>query len=186
MASITTINATDSLASSRIVLNANFASLNTDVTDVISLLDVDNETLTITGAAQAGTLSIVGGGSNRFVVNASDVVSSLPHTMEDELVLEAGMRNSVISGATDMPTAYVATTYILDSTAPNLAGTNTVANGAAGQEVTFIADGGAITLDAANIAGATAVEINDNGTLTMRFHNNFWYIISHVNCTVSF
>lgn len=188
MASITTLLATDSLASSRLVLNDNFNALNDELTDVTSLLDPDNETITLTGAGQLGTLSIVGGGSNRFVVNASDIVSSLPHTMEDELILEEALRHSVIAGATSMPAAnsYTATTYTLDSTAPALGGSNVVEAGDAGQEITLIADGGAVTIDPANIAGATTVVINDNGTLTLRFHNTMWYIISDVNCTLTF
>ena len=186
MASITTLLATDSLASSRIVLNDNFSALNSELTDVTSLLDPNNETITLTGAGQFGTLSVVSGGSNRFVVNASDIVSSLPHTMEAELILEEALRHSIISGATSMPAAnaYVATTYVLDATA--LTGTNVVAAGDAGQEITLIADGGSVTIDPANVAGATALEINDNGTLTLRFHNSLWYIISEVNCTVTF
>ena len=184
MASITTLLATDSLASSRLVLNDNFSALNDELTDVTSLLDPTNETVTLSGAGQFGTMSVVGGGSNRFVVNASDIVSSLPHTMEDELILEEALRHSVLSGVISMPTTYAATTYVLDAAA--LAGTNVVAAGDTGQEVTFIADGGMVTLDPANIAGATAVAINDNGTLTLRFHNTMWYIISEVNCTVTF
>ena len=186
MASITTLLATDSLASSRIVLNDNFSALNDELTDVTSLLDTTAETITLSGAGQFSVLNVVSGGSNRFVVNGSDIVSSLPHTMEDELILEEALRHSVIAGATSMPAAnsYAATTYVLDATA--LAGTNVVNAGDAGQEITLIADGGAVTIDPANIAGATAVEINDNGTLTLRFHNNLWYIISDVNCTLTF
>lgn len=186
MASITTLLATDSLASSRIVLNDNFAALNDELTDVTSLLDPTAETITLSGAGQFSVLNVVSGGSNRFVVNASDIVSSLPHTMEDELILEEALRHSVIAGATSMPAAnsYAATTYVLDAAA--LAGTNVVNAGDAGQEITLIADGGAVTIDPANIAGATTVQINDNGTLTLRFHNNLWYIVSDVNCTLTF
>jgi len=184
MASITTILATDSLASSRIVLNDNFSALNDELTDVTSLLDPSNETITLSGAGQFSTLNVVSGGANRFVVNASDIVSSLPHTMEDELILENALRHSIISGATSMPATYEATTYVLDATA--LTGTNIVAAGDEGQEITLIADGGSVTIDPANIAGATAIGINDNGTLTLRFHNTLWYIISDVNCTITF
>jgi hypothetical protein len=79
--------------------------------------------------------------------------------------------------------AYASTTYILDASA--LAGTNTVNVGDSGQEVTFIANGGTVSLDPANIAGANSVAISDNGTLTLRFYNNLWYIISEWNCTIS-
>lgn len=186
MASITTLLATDSLASSRIVLNDNFTALKDELTDVTSLLDPTAETITLSGAGQFSVLNVVSGGSNRFVVNGSDIVSSLPHTMEGELILEEALRHSVIASAISMPTSYAATTYILDANAPALSGTNLVAAGDSGQEITLIANGGAVKIDPANIAGATAVEINDNGTLTLRFHNTLWYIISDVNCTLTF
>jgi hypothetical protein len=185
MASITTLLATDSLASSRIVLNDNFSALNDELTDVVSLLDPVAQTLSLTGNISAAGLTLATGGSNLFTVSASEVVSSVQLTAEDVVVLEHGLRHSVSNAVTQMPAAnaYASTTYILDASA--LAGTNTVNVGDSGQEVTFIANGGTVSLDPANIAGANSVAISDNGTLTLRFYNNLWYIISEWNCTIS-
>jgi hypothetical protein len=185
MASITTLLATDSLASSRIVLNDNFNALNDELTDVTDLLDPTTQSLSIAGGIQANGMTLANGGSNLFVVNNTDVIASVDFTAEGAIILEEGFRHSVIT-ATTLPAAnqYVATTYVLD--AASLAGTNVLAAGDAGQEVTLIADGGSIVIDVTNLAGAAGVTILDNGTLTLRYVGSFWYIISHVNCTVTF
>jgi hypothetical protein len=103
--------------------------------------------------------------------------------MEDSLILEAGLEKSV-AAVSAMPTAgaYAKSAYILDASI--LTGTNVVAAGNAGQEVTFIASAGVITIDPSNIAGVTAVSIADNGTLTLRFYGALWYIISYFNSTI--
>ena len=185
MASITTLLGTDSLASSRIVLNDNFASINDDLIEVRDILDVSSQTLTLTGDVNAKQLNLKNGGVNLFIVNTSDITASLPFTMEDSLILGAGLEKSIAAVAV-MPTAnsYAKSAYVLD--ASSLTGTNVVAAGNAGQEVTFIAQGiGGITIDPSNIAGATAVSIANNGTLTLRFYGAFWYIISYFNSTVT-
>jgi hypothetical protein len=184
MASITTLLGTDSLASSRIVLNDNFASINDALIEVRDLLDVGSQTLTLTGDVNAKQLNLKNGGANLFIVNTSVITASLPFTMEDSLILEAGLEKSV-AAVSAMPTtgAYAKSAYILD--AGILTGTNVVAAGNAGQEVTFIASAGVITIDPSNIAGVTAVSIANNGTLTLRFYGALWYIISYFNSTVT-
>ena len=187
MASITTLLATDSLASSRIVINDNFNALNDELTDVTNLLDPTAQTLSINGGIQANGITLANGGSNLFVVNSTDIIASVAFTAEKEVILEEGFRHSIVS-ATTMPaeTSYVATTYMLDATA--LGGNNIVNAGEDGQEVTFIADGGSITIDTANIAAATAASIGQDGTLTLRYvgSKSLWYIVSSANCTITF
>lgn len=186
MASITTILSTDSLASSRIVLNGNFSVLNGELNDVVSLLNPDLETLSLTGNISASGITLATGGTTLFSVSSSEVITTVPLKSQAALILENGLRKSVISGATQMPPAngYVATTYILDATASGFSGTVAVNAGDSGQDVTFISSGGTVTLDPANIAAATAVSIQDNGALTLRFYNNTWYVISEFNCTI--
>ena len=176
MASITTILGTDSLASSRIVLNDNFAAINDQVEDLATLLNDSTQTLTLTGNVNAAGLSLASGGSNLLVVNSSDVTASVPVTLEDSLVLEGGLRHSV-DAVSVMPAAnaYTKSTYVLDGSV--LTGANVVADGDNGQTVTFIADG-AITLDTTNIAGATSLAIADNGSVTLRYYDNSWYVVS--------
>jgi len=185
MASITTILGTDSLASSRIVINDNFASVNDEVEDIAGLLDVSNQTLTITGNINAAGATLASGGSNLLVVNTSNIIASLPVILEDSVEVGGGLTHA-ISAVSAMPAAnsYTKSTYVLDGAV--LTGVNTIADGDAGQTVTFIADGD-VTLDQNDIAGATTnVTVLNNGSITLRFYNNDWYVISYANATVNF
>ena len=187
MASITTLLATDSLASSRIVLNDNFNALNDELTDVTNLLDPAAQTLSLSGGIQANGMTLANGGSNLFVVNSTDIIASVAFTAEKEVILEEGFRHSIVS-ATSMPAAqqYVATTYVLGG---GLIGqTSTVNPGLDGQEVTLIADGGQIGSDPGNIAGIVSATIETDGALTLRYvgSKSLWYIVSAVNCTINF
>lgn len=181
MASITTLLATDSLASSRIVLNDNFAALNDELSDIAGLLDVSAQTLTLTGSISGGSLAL----ANVLTANSAGINAAVPFTAEAAVILEEGFRHSIVSPATAMPTTYTATTYVLDGT--QLSNVQ-IQPGNAGQEVTFIAEGADILVNMANssIAGATGITILQNGTLTLRYVGSFWYIISDVNCTITF
>lgn len=187
MASITTLLATDSLASSRIVINDNFNALNDELTDVTNLLDPAAQTLSINGGIQANGITLATGGSNLFVVNSTDVIASVAFTAEKEVILEEGFRHSIVS-ATTMPNtgSYIATTYLLGG---SLVGATNIANaGNDGQEITFIADGGQVGIDTANVAKATSITIESDGALTLRYvgSKSLWYIVSAVECTILF
>jgi hypothetical protein len=187
MASLTKILGTDSLSSSRIVINDNFESINDQVSNIADLLDTDSQSLTLTGNIGASGLSLTNNGTSSFIVNSSDITASLPVTLNGSLILAGGMRDS-IAEVSVMPSeqTYLKTTYILN--ADDLSGVNIISNGSAGQTVTFIASGASgATIDATNIAGvATNFVIYDNGTLTVRYANGYWYVISHANTTLTF
>lgn len=179
MAIITEIKGTDSLSSSRIVLNDNFALINDEVISIGNLLDVSTQTLTLTGGVAASQLSI----TNVLVADQTAITMSKPVTMNEELNLENGLVHSTI-GASVMPSTYTKSTYVLDGSV--LTGVNVVAAGSEGQSVTFIADGD-VQIDATNVAGvSTNFTITDNGTLTLRQVNSLWYVISHANTTLTF
>ena len=184
MASITTILGTDSLASSRVVLNDNFSSLNDEIVEIGTLLNVATQTLTLSGDINAKQLNLKNGGVNLFTVNTSDVISHLPLTVESSITLEAGLKKSVSGAVGQMPNAnaYVKTTYLL--LASSLTGPNTVTAGDEGQEVTFIASGGDVVIGNTTITGTSFnLTIAQNGTLTLRYSNGTWYIISYFNVT---
>jgi len=185
MASITTIIGTDSLASSRIVLNDNFASINDEVGGITNLLDVNLQNLTLTGGVSASTLTLTG----KLVVNASDITASLPLTVEDSLILTGGLQHSIAQSAV-MPAAnsYGKSTYLLNGA--TLTGTNVLTDGNNGQTVTFIAENASITIDTslglvAGVSTASNIVIAQNGTLTLRFYGTAWYVISYFNATVT-
>lgn len=189
MATITQILGTDSLSSSRIVLNDNFTAINDQVEDIAGLLDVDTQTITLTGGINASSISLAAGGANRFIVNASVITLGLATTVNDVLILNGGLRHSANQGTlTAMPSAqsYSLTTYLIDGTATAIAaGANVVEAANEGQEITLIASSAAIAIDAGNITGATGLTINQNGTLTLRWHDGVWYIISSFNCAIT-
>lgn len=182
MATITQILGTDSLSSSRIVLNDNFAAINDQVEDIAGLLDVNTQTLTLTGNLNADGIQLTSG---KFTVNSSTITLGLETTVGNTLILNGGLRHSVTpSIVTAMPTnGYSFTTYRLDAEDIE------IANGdAIGQEITLFAEvGGTNILNASNnIAGVTSVSVAENGTLTLRYiSEGLWCIISSFNCTIA-
>lgn len=188
MASITTILGTDSVSSSRIVINNNFAALNQDLLDLGALLVTTNQTLTLTGLITGGTLDIINSSQfHTFKVNESTAEVNVPATFTQDVILEKALIHSVYYNATTLPiaNAYNHTTYVLDATV--LTGTNILAAADNGQEITIIANGGTIDISNANIAGVTAnVTIGDTGSLTLRYIDDLslFFIISSVHSTI--
>jgi hypothetical protein len=185
MASITTIYGTDSLSTSRIVINDNFSALDSGLDGITALLDTTAQSLTLTGAITGGSLTLTANSTNRFVVSSTQIVNSLPATFEGQLIIEDGIRYSTVT-PTSLPAAnsYEHHTYVLDSN--TFSGTNTLAAGDEGQEITLIASGGGITVDPSNVAGASAVSMAANGTLTLRYVGTSWYVIASANSTVTY
>lgn len=187
MASITTILGTDSVSSSRIVLNNNFAALNQELADIAVLLDINAQTLALTGEVKGGTLKVNNGVIDTFKVNTSTAEVNVPITFNQDVTIQKGLMHSVYYNATTLPgaNAYEYTTYILDQGAF----TTPVSLAAAdhGQEITLIADGGSIDIDETNIAGVTSpIEIVDQGSLTLRWIDNVskFFVIASSNCSI--
>tara|TARA_B110000238_G_scaffold6334_1_gene6414 strand:+ start:397 stop:948 length:552 start_codon:yes stop_codon:yes gene_type:complete len=181
MASITQILGTDSLSSSRIVLNDNFQQINDELTSISNLLDVSTQTLTLTGSIGGSSLNING----ILTADSTSVNVLKPITITSVLTLQGGLIYSVATGSVGiMPALYTKSTYVLDGTA--LTTTNVVVLGTEGQHVTFIAAGD-VSIDATNVAGVLAnFTIKDNGTLTLRRVGSSWYVISHANTDLVF
>lgn len=193
MASITTILGTDSVSSSRIVINNNFAALNQELADIATLFDTNAQTLTLTGLITGGTLKVNNGTIDTFKVNNADAVVNVPITFNQDLIIGNALIHSVYStgnGASSLPAAnsYVYSTYVLD--ASMFSATPTVLAAADnGQEITLIANGGSIDIDETNIAGVTSpIEIVDNGSLTLRYIEdlNAFFVIAFSNCSVTY
>lgn len=179
MASITPILGTDSLSSSRIVINNNFESIRTELSDVASLLNTADQTLTLTGAVTASRLTLVSGASNLFTVNGTDIISSLKHTFEAGVVFEGSLVGSVygtdLNPATALPTAgaWSHETYFVET------GSYIMTTGLQGQNVTLVAaTGGDLTINKDEISGQTVdLVITDGTTLSFRFLGTKWYIV---------
>lgn len=179
MASITPILGTDSLSSSRVVINFNFESIRTDLADIAALLNTSNQTLSLTGEITSSGLNIVNGATNLFDVNSTDIVSSVDHTFESAVTFQGAVISSVYGDdanpATVLPTAgnWEHETYFVNN------GTYTMTNGLQGQNVTIVAaTGGDVTLNAAEVSGAAVDVVIPVGTaLTLRFLGTQWYIV---------
>jgi len=189
MANITTILGTDSVSSSRIVINNNFASLNSELLNIAGVLNTTTQALTLTGLITGGTLRIYDGGSNLFKVDSTEIIANLPIKLNQEVTLGKGLIYSIDSNPTTLPIAgaYDDTTYVLNSTTFNT--TILLASADEGQEITLIADGGSISIDNSNIIGVAATVIMSNGgSLTLRYIGGSiagFVIISAFKCTVS-
>lgn len=188
MASITTILGTDSVSSSRIVINNNFNALNTELGTVASLLNTTAQTLTLTGEIKGGTLKVFNGSLNTLEVTASDITARVETTFTDKVLIQKALVLNIAS-VTVFPTTYEASTYILDASVLTAASYILPATDD-GIEVTFVAENaGTITLDQTNIAGVTAlVVINQGGSVTLRYSvtNSEYYVVSAMNATVTY
>jgi hypothetical protein len=102
MATITTILGTDSVSSSRVTLNDNFAAINQELAGIAALLDVLNQTLTLSGLAKFGSLNIANG---KVIANSSSLTSTVPVTINEKLNIGRGVYHSITTGVTTLPTA---------------------------------------------------------------------------------
>jgi hypothetical protein len=186
MASITTILGTDSVSSSRIVINNNFNALNTELAQFAAVLNTTAQTLSLNGEVKGGTLRANNGTIDTFKVTNSEFIANVEGTFNQKVTLNDAIILAIEEGVTTLPNAnsYASATYIL--TASSF--TSPIALNAAedGQEIALIADGGTIEFDTANIAGATTVEVFDGGSITLRYSavNSLFYVISSINSDV--
>jgi len=189
MASITTILGTDSVSSSRIVLNNNFNAINTQLGEFAALLDTTAQTLSLTGEVKGGALRINNTTIDTFVVDATSITASVEATFEAKVTLEKALIQNIAGNNTPVTTLpatgdYNAATYIMDATV--FTATVTLNNAEAGQEITFISEGGTISFDAASFNTATVVSLNNGGTITCKFDGTIFHIISAMNATVTY
>lgn len=189
MANITQILGTDSLSSSRIILNDNFSELNTGLSAIEALLDTSNQNLTLTGKVISGELEVFNG-SIKFAVTPTQIVSNVESKHTADVVLQKGISyetsSSTGSGITTLPTVnqYDESTYFINAASF----TTPISLFAAqeGREVTFIADGGSVTfaVNGANSPivgyGTTDITVLQDRTITLRYYGSSWYVIS--NC----
>lgn len=182
MANITLILGTDSVSSSRVTINDNFANINNDLASIAGVLDTTNETITLAGASAFGSLNIA---SNKFIVNSTAVTSAVPVTVNSTFTANADVAYSVrkIANGSDLPAAnaFLHSTYVIDASTINSVN---LQKGNIGQEITIVSDGGTVNIDTANVSGATSISLLDKGTLTVRFIDTHWNIVSNYLATI--
>jgi hypothetical protein len=184
MATISLIQGTDSLSSSRITLNDNFTAINDEVGTITALFDPT--TANITGMNSIATTELnVGAGASAIFTAALNTLATVTN-VTGILNINAGITyKSVAVGTGGMPVAlaFAHSTYIVDATTATLPITLNQAN--EGQEITILASGGIVTVDVVNIAGVvTSTSIAQNGTLTLRWVNTKWYVVGSFLATI--
>lgn len=195
MASITEILGTDSLSSSRITINENFAALNDDIFNVQNFLDVDTATLQNLTSLTTGELNVSTGGTNIITADSATIEINVDSTFageSTEVVIEGIFRKSSRKGSSATPhdiandgtisTGFSYLTYIINSDLTDFP------TGNPGQEVTFInAFAGALTLNdsSGNTVFSNSTLDAVNSTLTLRWHVDRWYVVAGYNYTVN-
>ena len=185
MANITEILGTDSVSSSRPVINSNFELLNDELATVTSLLD--QTTAVLSGLTNATTQEInVVNGSTLFRVSTSGALVGTPATFSSSMTAAGALVKSGVSGSASAPVAAPTT---IDKSAYFMNGNYDIPAGSDGQEVTLInKSGGAASLTASGVVslGATSISLDgDNSTITLRCFENVWYVINSHNCTIA-
>lgn len=181
MANITNILGTDSVSSSRVIINDNFASINSELANIAALLDTTNETITLSGAAALGSVNVA---NNKVIMNSTAFTTTLPTTINGKFTLGAASVQSIKNVNTgDLPLAgqFAHCIYAIDGTAITNVNLNT---GDAGQEIVLTAEGGDVVVNPANIAGTTGLTIHNHGAITLKFLGTAWYIVGSNNCTI--
>lgn len=178
MANITLILGTDSVSSSRVTINDNFANINDELANIAAVLDTTNETITLAGAAAFASINIAAG---KVIGNNTGLTSIVPLTVNETLNAGADVTYSTrkigpVTGTSDLPAAnsFAHSMYVVDASVISSVNLNI---GDAGQEITVAADGGALSISTANISGATSVSLADKGTITFRFVDAVWHIV---------
>lgn len=200
MASITTILGTDSVSSSRIVINNNFNALNTELGQFASLLNTTTQALSLNGEIKGGTLRINNGTFDTFKVTSSGIIAEVEATFNQKVVLDNALILKIEDAVPNIPsTGYAASTYVLNAILPIYSAPISLSAAEDGQQITFIADGTptivgtsptvtpVIAFDSTNIAGSV-IEVGENGSITFVYSatNSMFYVVSAMNATVTY
>jgi hypothetical protein len=197
MASITTILGTDSVSSSRIVINNNFNALNTELGQIAARLNTTAQTLSLTGQVSAGTLLVNNGTIDTFKVTTTELIANVESTFNEKAFFNKGFVTTIEDDVQIIPNnGYNAATYILNASyfgAP-------IALPAAenGQQLTFIVSGTptlvgttlplVVAFDATSIEGPTVIEVGEKGSITLVYDGSIskFHVVSAMNATVTY
>lgn len=185
MANITEILGTDSISSSRPVINSNFQLLNDDIADLQGLLDPTNLTLSGVSSVNTQSLTISEGNNIAQFTNTGisfdrDFESNGRTTIAGQLV-KSGIDGSIASPSSASGNTLTVNTYLIDANFQVIAGVD-------GQEVTFI-NVAANSVEIIGVGGSLSVSSleldGQNSTVTLRYIGDKWYVISSHAATIS-
>jgi hypothetical protein len=185
MANITEILGTDSVSSSRPVINSNFELLNDELATVTGLLDPTTAVLSGLTNTTTQELNVVNG-STLFRVSTAGALIGTAATFSSSASFGGSIVKSGVGGSASAPVAAPTT---IDKSTYFMNGNYDIPAGADGQEVTLInKSGGAATVTASGVVslGATSISLDgNNSTVTLRCFENVWYVISSYATTIS-
>jgi len=179
MATTTNILGTDSISSSRIVINDNFDLVNVDLTNIQSILNTTDEIILLSGLATVGSLNV----NNVLTANVSNGVAFTTTVEFNNSVSLKAVKHVPTSAVTALPAAnsFANSVYLLNSGSGASISQNLNA-GDDGQEIMLVANGGSndfiINPVAGNILGVgTSLTLTSYEFALLRFINLKWYII---------
>ena len=191
MANITEILGTDSVSSSRPIINSNFELLNDELASVTALLNPT--TLTLSGIASISTaaLTVAQGGVNLLLVNYLGATFNTPTTIASTAKFGGALVKSGVAGTAAVPTvqsaptSITAITYFVDSDF-------TLPEAVDGQELTVINVGDTSRSILGTLGTSTKVVgispsiglTGINSTVTVRCFADKWYVISSYAATI--
>jgi hypothetical protein len=183
MATITNIQGTDSLSASRVTLNDNFTAINDELVTVTAKLDPVTGNLTGIAAAEATSVLVDGGLAAEFKTAGNTLTAAT--AVDGEITFNDAVIYDKEIITTSMPAAlgFDSNTYMIDSGATPI----TLNAAEEGQQITLIANDAAGVQFAVvgNIAGvSTSIDIQQYGTLTLRYIGASWYILGSFNVTI--
>jgi hypothetical protein len=180
MANITQILGTDSVSSSRVVINDNFTAINSDLADIASLLNVANQSIALSGSAAFGSVNVASG---KVIISNTALTSTVPTTINAKFTLGAGSILSVKNIATgDLPAANSFAHAIYKINGVSSVNLNV---GDEGQEIFLLAETSPVTVSVTNIAGVTSLTIGANGGVSLKFAGSKWFIVGSHGATIA-
>lgn len=188
MASITEIQGTDSLSSSRITLNNNFNALNDELLDIIDILNPIDASISGVNSISTETAQVVSGGTQIAVFNSSTASFGVEAIFNESVFMSGSIIKSGLLGTSAAPHNAITNGITSISFGTVIVGTNfSLPNGVDGQEVTIVnGAAGSVSMTNTSNVGATLVTLpSKNATITFRFFGSNWYIVSHVGANVT-
>ena len=192
MANITEILGTDSVSSSRPVINSNFELLNDELASITALLDPTTSTLSNVASISTSALTLTSGGSAIASITTGGASFSVATTFSADLKISGKLiKNGIVGSygvpsAVTAPVAITATTYFVEN------GFTLPAATAEGQEVTII-NRSAVAIDIQTAVGVdlsvSSIQLDGaptvNATVTLRCFENRWYVIGSYGTTIA-
>lgn len=190
MANITEILGTDSVSSSRPIINTNFELLNDELASVIALLNPTTQVLSGVSNITTEAITVSQNNLNLLQINGNGGVINTDFTFNNAIamggkVIKSGaVGTNVAPTATLSPTTIEASTYFVDADF-------TLPSGDDGQEVTVIVASTAsaavaiLTGAGVTLGGATSISLDGaNSTVTLRCFSDKWYVVSSHVATI--